>query len=636
MHEALMERASRSTGQTAIQWKKSDSWINISYGELWKNVLALSLALASDYGIRPGDRAAIMLGNRPEWPTLFFALLCAGAIPVPISAQGTPKETGNILEDSECRIVFTENGVDPSAGFKNVSVDSNEFVRALSSSRQEAPIARAQRDDVACIMYTSGTTGHPKGVMLSHSNLLSNIHSIYKLGLMGTGDGVVAVLPLYHTYAMVVSTLGPLIYGGRVIFPGSIRSKEVMSAVKQSKAKLFIGVPLIFEMIHKTVTETLDKMPGPFRFLIDKVTMLLYVVRKKTGVNLARHFFCGIHRSLGDSLRVYMSGGASLSRRIEKDMFKFGFTILNGYGLTETSPVLTVNSARKLKFGSAGRPIENVEIKIVKKNKKGIGEIFVRGPNIMKGYYKNEDLTSSVLEDGWFRTKDIGRVDKDGYLFITGRVDDAIALENGLSMCPDEIEEVYSQRTPIKDICVFDVPSSRRVKVDPVIWAIAVPDMAKLRKKGISSPHDAVKKAFEKVSKTIGIPERLMGFSLTTETLPRTLMGKARRKEIKELYLSGGIRKEFPSKEKRLTKADLKVMRKPLAGKVIDCLRTQTKVGDIAPGDSFELDLGIGLIGRSEIANELDKALGVKTDEDEINRVFTVGELIAYVEKISR
>ncbi len=632
--EAFTKRALKRKSQIAIQRKKDGRWISVSYGELQDNISACSSAMRFYYGIKNGDRVAIALGNRPEWPAVFFAILYAGAIPVPVNAQGSSNDLEHILADAGCNIIFTESGCPP-LKLRAISVDSGEFKHALSLPHEECCYP-AKRDDIACIMYTSGTTSHPKGVMLSHGNLLSNMYSLYKLGFMQSGDGIVSVLPLYHAYSMVVTTLAPLIYGGKVVYPGSIRVQEVMSAMKESGAALFIGVPLIFEMFHKTIKDSLGKLPGPMRFLIETAADILYFVRRITGINLARYLFYPIHLALGKNMRVCMSGGAKLSENVEIDLFKFGLTVLNGYGITETSPVLTVNTFKNPKIGSVGLPLKNVEIRIGGADENGIGEIFVRGPNVMKGYYKNEALTRSVIEDGWFRTGDIGYMDKDGYLFVAGRVDDAITLGTGLNMCPDELEEAYSAEAPVKEICIFDAPSPRG-KIDTmVIWAVVVPDMNFFSAKGIADPYHHVKTAFEKVSRDISIPERLMGFSITLDDLPRTLIGKVIRREVKKRYLSGQIREAFRPDEKRLTKKDLSILQKPKAVRVIDCLRAWTRAEEISPNDSFELDLGIDLAGRAELAFELERKLGLRISEDEINNIFTVGELIAHAEKINR
>lgn len=625
--EAFARSALRRPGRIAIQWKRDDHWVKISYAELQKDIAVLSSALSRYYGIKPGERAALMVGNRPEWPILFFALLYSGAIPVPANSQGTSEEINNIINNSGCRIAFTESGC-PQVNVRSVPVDSDEFKRALYLFPEETPPPKTRRDDIACIMYTSGTTANPKGVMLSHGNLLSNMLSLYKLGFMKEGDGIVSVLPLYHAYAMVVTTVGPLVYGGRVVYPGSIRSKEVMTAIRQSGSALFVGVPIIFEKFHQAIMDSLGRMPGPVRALIRVMTEIMFAIRQKTGVNLARRFFYSIHRTLGHSMRVCMNGGARLNEDIERDLFKFGFTVLNGYGLTETAPVLTVNPARRPKIGSVGLPIANVRIKIDSKDKNGPGEVLASGPNIMKGYYKNEDLTRQVINNGWFKTGDIGYLDGDGYLFLTGRVNDQITLGTGLSILPDEIEAIYSAGAPVSDICVFDIPSENPDHA-PVLWAIVVPKADFFDKRGISDPYPHIKKLFEKASKAISIPERLMGFSLTRDVLPRTLLGKIKRREVKRLYLSGMINEIPRPARKSLTDRERKVLDTREAKDVVKLLKERTGMAVISPDDSFELDLGLDIVGRSELAFELEKKLGLKINEDEINRVFTVGELIA-------
>jgi long-chain acyl-CoA synthetase len=590
--------------------------------------------MRGQYGIRKGDRAAIALGNRPEWPAVFFALLHAGAVPVPVNEHGSPDDLGRILADAGCSIAFTGKGC-PALNVRSVAADSDGFWSALSASSREKYGAGARRDDIACIMYTSGTSSHPKGVVLSHGNLLSNMHSLYRLGFMRDGDGIVSILPLYHAYSMVVTTVGPLVYGGTVVYPGSLKAEEIKAAMKESGAVLFVGVPLVFEMFHKTLKESLGRLHGLVRSLVEALTEFLYHLRKATGINLARYIFYGVHRSLGKKIRAYMSGGARLSEKIEKDLFKFGFTVLNGYGLTETSPVLTVNSIKRPRAGSVGRPLRNVEVRISGADKNGVGEIIVRGPNVMKGYYKNEDLTRSVIKDGWLRTKDIGYMDRDGYLYVVGRADDVIALGTGLSVSPDALEQAYSAAgAPIKEICVFDARPPGERSDAAAVWAVIVPDMEFIRSKCVKDPYRCVKAALEKVSRTVSIPERLMGFSVTLDDLPRTLMGKVMRRKVRSLYRSGNIKEAFLPGEKRLTEEDRRILGKPEAGPVIECLRAWSRAKEIAPGDSFELDLGIDIAARAQVAFELEKRLGLRIGEEQINGAFTVGDLISRVEKI--
>ena len=635
--EAFTDSALKYPRLTAIQWKNGDHWTKISYGELHGNIRTLSSSLPRYYGVKKGERAAILIGNRPEWPIVFFGLLFAGVVPVPVNRLAPPEEIGRILEDSGCRIAFTESGFSLT-GIRIVRVDSDEFKRTLYFFPESVSVntESAKGDDDACIMYTSGTTAVPKGVVLSHGNLLSNIYSLYRLGFMKPGDGVVSVLPLYHAYAMVVTTIGPLLYGGRVVYPGSIRSKEVIDAIREARAAIFVGVPLIFNAFYKTITGALEKMPALLRIFITRAADFLYAVRRRTGINLSRYFFYGIHRRFGRSMYLLLSGGSRLKEEVETGMFKFGFTLLNGYGLTETSPVLTMNPIKKPKIGSVGIPIADVELKIRGKNKKNTGEVYTRGPNVMKGYYKKEGLTRQVMDGRWFKTGDMGYMDEDGYLFLTGRKSELITLELGINIYPDAIEEAYLAGAPVKEICVFDIPSKNGVKETQVLWAVAVPDMAFFKSKGTGNPYASVKAAFESVSRRLSIPERLMGFSLTLETLPRTLLGKVKRRKVKESYLSGGIREAFYPEKRCLTEKILEMMRKPHVEKIIDSIRKQTKVREITPDDSFELDLGIDLLGRPELALELEKQLGLKMKEEEMNTIFTVGELIAYAEKTKK
>jgi long-chain acyl-CoA synthetase len=299
----------------------------------------------------------------------------------------------------------------------------------------------------------------------------------------------------------------------------------------------FIGVPLIFNLFHRQIVEGLAKIPFPLGFLVRAAAELLYGFRKVTGVNLSRYLFYGTHRKLGRSMKVFISGGAKLDENVGKNLFKFGFTVLEGYGLTEASPLLTLNPLGKPKIGSVGVPVPDVELKLLNVNEEGAGEIVARGPNIMKGYYKRDDLTDDAIKDGWFRTGDIGSIDKDGYLFFKGRLKDIIVLDSGLNIYPKEIEDEYSRAAPIKEICVYEV-YPQQDRAEQALWAVVVPDPGFSGEHGgeVKAVKDALKKRFEKISEKLSDYKRISDFFVTFESLPRTVSGKIKRHVIREIY----------------------------------------------------------------------------------------------------
>jgi long-chain acyl-CoA synthetase len=625
---AFKESAAKHSGRTAVQYREDGKWIDLSYEGLKDRVEAFSTFL-SEKGVRKGDRVAIILENGPAWPAIFFATLAVGAIAVPISPDAGAKEIENILADSEniladsgCKLVFDKNSDLDAPGRHRPPAEWTPPPVALS--------------DTACILYTSGTTDRPKGVELSHGNLVSNCGALREVNLIVPEDRIISVLPLHHAYSMTVTMLQPLLYGMTVIYPGSVKGEDISRAMKDLNPTVFVAVPQIFYSFHKKIIEALNRIPFPLNLLLNALSAFLYGVRKKTRVNLARALFFGLHGKFGKSMRLFVSGGAKLDENVQRALFKLGFTILEGYGLTETSPVLTINPLKNPKIGSVGLPVPGVELKIINKDKKGAGEVIARGPNIMKGYYKRDDLSRDVIKEGWFHTGDLGYTDKDGYLFLTGRSKDVIVLSSGLNIYPEEVEEAYLKEVPARGMCIFEVPAKKGMKESRVLWAVVVPDLEFFKKYGEVNLRNVLKERFDNVSKSLAPAKRVMGFSVTLEPLPRTLLGKIKRFEVKNIYTPRIIKEEYEPEAKELSPEDLKLIESPSGRAITDYLKKQTGVkGAIAPDDSLELDLGIDSLGRIELASGLEKLFNIKIPGDVFGRSFTVRDLILGISPLS-
>ncbi len=644
--EKFEDTAIKYSHKIAIQYKTSEGgWTEISYGELKSNIKALS-AFLSEQNIEKDEKVAILLENRPEWPVIFFSALSLAAVSIPINPEAAQKEIENILINSRCKIAFVgadsfllkeENLAEKLPFIKKViSVDSDAFKEALKKHPSQTKKAETGEHNLACILYTSGTTDEPKGVMLSHKNLLSNCDSVYRVNLITEKDSVISVLPLHHAYPLTVTMLLPLLYGGKIVYPGTMRGEALLEAMREVNPTVFVAVPQIFYSFHQKIIEKFGKIPFPFNLLFKIIIGFLYFkVRNKTGVNLTRYLFYGLHRKFGKSMRLFASGGAKLDENIERDLFKFGFTILEGYGLTETSPVLTFNPLKKPKIGSVGLPVPDVELKILDKDEQGIGEVIARGPNIMEGYYKRDDLTAEVIKDGWFHTGDLGYVDRDGYLFLTGRSKDVIVLSSGLNINPEEIEEAYSKEAPLKQICVFEVPAKKETKETHVLWAVCVPDLEFFRKYSEVNLRNVIKERFDNVSKTLPPSKRLMGFSITLDELPHTLLGKIKRFAVKEIYTPRIIKEEYAPSVKELSTEDKKLAESYCGKKIIDYLKKQTKTkGAVVPPNSLEIDLGIDSLGRIDLALGLEKLFNVEIKDEIIGQAFTVKDLILGMESL--
>jgi len=493
--------------------KKDKVWTKISTDEIETAVRRLSLGLR-EFGLKPGDRVALLSENRPEWVLADFAVLCAGGVTVPIYTSLLPDQVRYIVGDSGAKIVICSDldmwrkveavrdalpaleriilmDGDPPAGTHALS-DVEEMGRRAEAGggpeRFEAAIDAVRPGDLASIIYTSGTTGLPKGVMLSHANFASDIMSLTEVIDFRESDTALSFLPLSHVFERTATFLFFHV-GTSIAYAESIEA--VAANMPEVRPTVLISVPRLFEKIYARV---MDQVMAGSRlkraiFLWALATGKKHSVRMIAGETIPVHLsfkhavarrlvFSKITARTGGRIRYMICGGAALSQDITAFFLAIGLLVLPGYGLTETSPVLTGNTPGRIRLGTAGKAIPGVELRIAED-----GEILARGPNVMMGYYKNEADTRAVLKDGWLHTGDIGRLDKDGYLIITDRKKDIIVTSGGKNIAPQPIESLILASPFIANAVV--VGSSRKF-----ISALVVPNFEKLeawaRKTGIA------------------------------------------------------------------------------------------------------------------------------------------------------
>jgi long-chain acyl-CoA synthetase len=632
-------------GRVAIEYKQEHSWSSISYRQFSKAIESLSFFLLKE-GIREGDNIAIMLSNGPSWPIVFFAVISIGAVAIPINFDAARQETENILTDSEPKMVFVNkdsfllsHNLRPGYRFikKIIDVNSDDFLNIIKLCRKNKGPQQVGEKTLACILYTSGTTGTPKGVMLSHKNLLSNCRSLNKLNIIRDTDSVVSILPLHHAYPLTITMLLPLLYGGKIIYPVSIKSEDVSEAMLKANPTVFVAVPQFFHALHKKILSQLNHIPFPFNAVFKLFIEISYSFRRLTGINATRFILRSLHKKFGNSMRLFASGGARLNEKVARDLLKWGFTVSEGYGLSETSPVLTFNPPDKPRIGSAGIPIPDVELKIAESGGRGVGEVIARGPNIMQGYYKRDDLTQQVIREGWFYTGDLGFFDRDGYLFLTGRSKDIIVLSSGLNVYPEEVEQEYARGAPIKEICIFEAPSPKAVKSDFVLWAVVRPDLEFFKKYGEINLHHVIRERLDNVSKSLPPHNRIMGFTITLQELPRTALGKLKRFQIKDIYTPEVALEKTPAQKQQLSEENQQILQLQNTGKIIEQIKRCFDIKrDIYIEDSLELDLGIDSLGRIELASCMEELFHVKIKDEIIGRAFTVKDLVLELDAFLR
>ena len=398
-------------------------------------------------GVRPGDHVALLADNRPSWVTSYFAILLAGAVVVPVDSLMSPPEIVNVLKMAKVRlIVTTSRFLDALAAveaFRELSAEQlllDRGLRAGDEPRASITFHAPQPSDVAVIIFTSGTTGFSKGVVLTHSNLCADLQAIMDAGVLHEGDSFLLLLPLHHTFSSTVVMLGSLALGARALFATSYKSRDIVDDVRIGQVSMLVGVPQVFEKLMIGMRRAVSDSP-PARRLLFGAFYGLSAALYRVGIPAGRALFMSLRGKAGmKTLRHMVSGGAALPPEINRFFEYLGFELLQGYGLTETSPVLSVNRPHRLRIGSVGPALPGIELRIDCPDKDGIGEICARGPAVMQGYYENPEASAAVLKDGWFYTGDAGYLDKDGFLFITGRIKNLIVTGAGKNVYPEEIE----------------------------------------------------------------------------------------------------------------------------------------------------------------------------------------------------
>jgi long-chain acyl-CoA synthetase len=628
--ETFLQAAQRYPVKVAFYWF-DEGWNTLTYQDFARQVRAVA-ALLVGRGLMRGDRVVIVSENRHEWCSAYLSVLMAGGIAVPVDAQLGPGEIGNLLLDSGSRFVFhsrktLQNVADSAATFKEdrvrpilIDLDSAEYMRAGEGETDVTSLPGGP-DDVASIIYTSGTTGIPKGVELTGRNFCSDGEALIAAGVVSHEDNVLSILPLHHTYAFMCTFLVPLFLGASITYPASLKGPDIMAAARECGVSVIIGVPQLLGMIRNGITDRIRSLRPPLPFILFQLHRISGRLREAFGINIGRLIFRSAHSALGPRFRFLASGGARLDPAIMRDLEAFGFTVLEGYGLTETSPVVTFNPVARRKPGSAGRPLPSVDIRILNPSPTGEGEIAIRGPMVMNGYYRNPAATAGVFEDGWFKTGDIGRIDKDGYLFITGRSKEVIVLSSGKNIYPEEVEKMYVALPLIKEICVLGTEE----RGGESLHAVIVPDLDYARLNGVENIQEELKWRVNEISGRIPSYMRITGFSIRSEPLPRTPLGKLRRFLIKSDFAGK------PSGRREEAKTD-SFFRDETAAVIATALRHFVKEGEpIGANDNLELDTGLDSLSKIELVVLLEKAFSLKLPEDFLAGVQTVGELVEKV-----
>ena len=479
IQDMLLKSAAANPNGLALSDLTNYPISRVTYTQLVDNVLRFGTAL-QNLGMKARSHIAVIGENRVQWSITYLTAMCFDFVIVPIDKNLTSNEILNILYESDAEaVVFAEN-YDTMLRYDTHSLKKLKLfigmdylttkkgflsMKELIDNAKPIDVSKLPTinpDDMAEIIFTSGSVGRAKGVMLTQKNLASNLMAMRKMIIIDDKDIFLSVLPIHHTYECTCGMLCPLYSRSTIYYARSL--KTVADDLNKVHATIMLGVPLLFDKMFKRIYLTIngDKLKSR---IIKPMIKISDMVQKVGWKSFKRLIFGELHNKFGGSIKLFIAGGAAPDPLVAKGLREFGFTFLQGYGLTETSPIVALNQRENFKDDAAGIPLDGLELKIMNTDTEGVGEIFVKGPSVMPGYYKNPKLTEESFVDGWFNTGDLGLIDSDEFLHICGRKKNVIIANNGKNVFPEEIEDIVNRSPFINECFVYGEPDAKHDEI---------------------------------------------------------------------------------------------------------------------------------------------------------------------------
>lgn len=631
-----------------------------TFAEMLSEIRSIAFRLTEE-GIKFGDRVALIGENHPHWAIAYLGMLFAGVVCVPIDPHGEIDTIVNFLENSEAKMVFIgddfvdqfakvseklgreipilllESSMEPS---DETPPENFKLYSDWASTKLPAGLEKvatpAKAEDLAVLIYTSGTTGTPKGVPLTHGNIYYEATGCQEVMNISEHEVVLSVLPLFHVFAQVVNLWVIASIGGKICYIKELAPAEMTRAFETGEITLLTGVPRLWYLFHKKIFDGVAAQSKPVQWLFAIMLRTNGFLRDNFKINLGKKFFKKVHDGFGGKLDITISAGSRFDEKIARDYHSLGFTIIQGYGLTETSGAVTATRFEDNVVGSVGVAVNHAEIKLGELNEEGAGEVLIKGKMVFSGYYKNPEATKDAFtDDGWFRSGDLGKLDKNGHLFIVGRSKDVIVLPNGKNVHPEDLEVKYLKSPMVEELAILGVrdKTSDLAGAEKLI-AVVVPDFTYLKANNIANSREAIRYELDDLGRTLPEYQRVRDYIIHSEPLPRTATRKIKRFQLLKEIEQNGLddQKLQPQKALEMSAEDKALMQTP-AGKIVQASIERNVKPDTAvhPKMSLELDLGLDSLGRAEVMAALEAALQTDFDGDEAAKALTVADTIKLV-----
>jgi long-chain acyl-CoA synthetase len=626
----LKASAMARPNKVAYRMRRAGKLTQYTYAELFQAAERDAARLAA-LGLEPGDRIALFSENCPEWMRSYLAIARGAMTAVPIDRQLREPDVKHILDTSEARALIVSHGAlavlsdDCRRELKarGVVVLDHQHDLALceKSAERARPLPADALDDrdptIASLLFTSGTTGRPKGVMLTHENLLWSSITTREKMQVDERDELLSVLPLHHTYPFSTELIA-LQVGVSITHVEELRGDLITDTMRETGTTILIAVPRLLDLFATGVQRKIDASGAAGRAVMGALGVASRAALA-CGVDVRRQLFRRVHQGFGGKLRVVCSGAAPLAPATWKALDGFGFNLLEGYGLTETSPIVCCHTVETRKPGTVGTPNRGVEVRIVNPNINGEGELAVRGRNVMRGYFRDPEATRAVLRDGWFHTGDMARVTPDGDIMITGRVKDLIVTQAGKNVSPDDVEARYGKLPEVKDLCVVGLTPSGGFGEQ--VWAaVVVNDEAFPPSADLESKRHAIEQRLDERGDEVPEYMRIQGFDFLS-ALPQTTTMKVKRHEVRALL----------QKERATSRPSHATDKShPVMGILAELTRNQHAA--ITLDAALQFDLGFDSLDRVELLAAIEKRLGVHLSNELAPRLHRVRDVVDAIE----